>query len=363
MRANVNILTAASENAVAIQVTGYQNATAAHVVGDLGVHNQVLFYATPFAEPVTGHTIYNGYLLRLQLTGTNADGSGDGVFTCPAILTGVSADIGGPPAIIRQPQALSLFVGQTATFTVKAISADPMTYQWRKNGTAIAGATASTLVLTNVQTTSQATYDVVVTNAFGSATSTTAALTVAVPSTGFNISQDGCFLPDTLISMADGSQRQIKDIKIGDRVLSYQIAGLDPSNELAWKTWATTSLALTATAATVKEVFKQTFTGYIQLLDLKVTYEHPLLTRRGGVWKFREVQDIQKGDFLWKNGMTIPVDSLRYIAGDIDTYNLNVETTDVYLANGVIAHNNFFKSIWKYITPETAILGIIANGP
>jgi len=40
-----------------------------------------------------------------------------------------------------------------------------------------------------------------------------------------------------------------------------------------------------------------------------------------------------------------------------------VETTDVYLANGVIAHNNFFKSIWKYITPETAILGIIANGP
>jgi len=362
MRANVNILTAASENATAIQVTGYENATAAHVAGDWGVHNQVLFYATPFAELVTGHTISNGYSLRIQLTGTNVDGTGDGVFITPAILTGVQTDIGAAPAIIRQPQSLSLFVGQTATFTVKAISADPMTYQWRKNGTAISGATASTLVLTNVQTTSQASYDVVVTNSFGSTTSTAASLTVAVPSAGFNISQDGCFLPDTPVTMADGSRKAIKDLKAGDRVMSYKIAGLDPNNELAWKTWATASLSLTASPATVKQVFKQTFTGYVRLLDLKVTYEHPLLTRRDGVWKFREVQDIKKGDFLWKDGMSIPIDSITYVAGDIDTYNLNVEPTDVYLANGVIAHNNFFKSVWRYITPETAIAGIIANG-
>lgn len=362
MRANVNILTAASETATQQSVTGYENSTAAHVAGDWGAHNQVLFYSTPFTEFSTGHTISNGYLLRLMLTGTNVDGTGDAAFTCPAIVTGIDVDVGGAPVIIRQPSSLGLFVGQIATFTVKAISSDAMSYQWRKNGTNISGATASTYVIGSVQTTDQASYDVVVTNSYGSATSTSATLTVEVPSAGFRVSVDGCFLPDTLITMADGTTRQIKTLRPGDRVASFKITGLSNEPETAWKSWQTASLSLTAAPATVKEVFKQTFDGYFQLLDLKVTYEHPLLVRRSGIWAFREVQDIKPGDMLWKNGMAIPVDRMIYVRGDIETYNLNVEDTDVYLANGFMAHNNFFKSIWRWITPETAIIGLIVNG-
>lgn len=362
MKANVNILTAASDTATQQAVTGYENSTAAHVAGDWGAHNQVLFYSTPFAEYSTGHTINNGYLLRLMLTGTNADGTGDAAFTCPVILTGTNVDTGGAPLIIRQPVSLGLYVGQLATFTVKAISNDPMTYQWRKNGTNISGATSSTYVIGSVQTTDQASYDVVVTNDFGSATSSAANLTVQTASSGFSVSVDGCFLPDTLVTMADGTRRQIKLIRPGDRVASFKISGFPDDPEDAWKTWQTASLSLASSAATVKEVFKQTFDGYFQLLDLKVTYEHPLLTRRNGIWAFREVQDIKTGDMLWKNGMAIPVDRMTYVRGDVETYNLNVEPTDVYLANGFLAHNNFFKSIWRWITPETAIIGAIVNG-
>jgi len=364
MRANVNILTAASAEAVGAQATAYENATAAHVAGDWGAHNQVQLYTTPFTEITTGHTINNGYLLRLQLTGTNTDGTGDGVFTVPAIVTGISVSSGSEPIIIRQPAPLSLFVGQNATYVVKAISADPtsLLYQWRTNGTNNNGQD-STYVLPNVQLTNNGNqFDVIVSNSFGSATSTRASLTVAAASAGFNTSTDGCFLPDTLITMADGSRRQIKDMRVGDRVLSYAIAGLDANTELAWKTWATASLSLAAAPAVVKEVFKQTFSGYFRLADLKVTYEHPLLTRRDGIWKFRQVQDLKQGDFLWKNGMTIPLDTMTYVPGEVDTYNLNVETTDVYLANGYMAHNNFFKSVFRFLTPETAIAGIIANG-
>lgn len=360
MRSNVNILTSASETAVQQSVTGYENSTAAHVAGDWGAHNQVLFYATPFAEFSTGHTINNCYLLRLMLTGTNVDGTGDAAFTCPAIVTGIDVDVGGAPVIIRQPSSLGLFVGQIATFTVKAISNDPMTYQWRKNGTNISGATSSTYVIGSVQTTDQASYDVIVTNAYGSATSATATLTVQVPSAGFRVSVDGCFLPDTLITMADGTTRQIKTLRPGDRVASFKITGLPEAPETAWESWQTASLSLVATPATVKEVFKQRFDGYFQLLDLKVTYEHPLLTRRNGIWAFRQVQDIKPGDMLWKNGMSIPVDRMTYVRGEIETYNLNVEDTDVYLANGFMAHNSFFKSIWRWITPETAIIGAFA---
>lgn len=361
MRANVNILTAASETATEQSVTGYENSTAAHVAGDWGAHNQVLFYGTPFAEVGTGHTISNGYLLRLMLTGTNVDGTGDAAFTCPAILTGVDVDVGGAPVIIRQPSSLGLFVGQIATFTVKAISSDPMTYQWRKNGTDISGATASTYVIGSVQTTDQASYSVIVTNSYGSATSAAADLTVQVPSAGFKISVDGCFLPDTLVTMADGTTRQIKTLRIGDRVASFKLSGLPDDPENAWKAWQTARLSFTAAPATVKQVFKQSFDGYFQLLDLKVTYEHPLLARRNGIWAFREVQHIKVGDLLWKNGMAIPVDRMTYVRGDIETWNLDVEPTDVYLANGFMAHNSFFKSIWRWITPETAIIGAFVN--
>lgn len=359
MRANVNILTAASESSVATGITGYENSVAAHVAGDWGAHNQVLFYATPFAEVISGHTIPSGYLLRVQLTGTNSDGSGDAAFTVPAILTGGISNDGGVPIIIRQPASTAAFAGGTAAFTVKAISAVPLTYQWRKNGVNISGATADRLVLPNVQTTAQATYSVVVTNSFGSVTSTNATLTVsALAATG-----DGCFTGDTLITLADGGQRRIMDMKVGDRVRSYQLAGLDPAVEAAWRTWATTSLSATPTVSVVKQVSKRTFSGYFRILDLKVTYEHPLLARRDGVWKFMEVQHIRVGDFLWKNGMSVPIPSITYVNGDTDTYNLDVEEQDVYLANGVLAHNNFFdsffKSVWRFVTPETALIGAL----
>ncbi len=52
---------------------------------------------------------------------------------CPAIIR--------DPAIIRaNPSVLS---GQTATFTVGVSGTAPFTYQWKKNGTAISGATGA----------------------------------------------------------------------------------------------------------------------------------------------------------------------------------------------------------------------------
>lgn len=362
MRSNVNILTDASEATVAQSNTGYENSTAAHVSGDLGAHNQVLFYGIPFAEYGSGNTINNCYLLRLQLTGINGDGTGDQAFTVPALLTGTAVDTGGAPIIIRQPQPVQAYVGQTVTFTVKAISADPMTYQWYFNGTAISGATDSTYVIGNVKHANAGSFYVVVTNSYGSATSNTATLAVFDPSPGFSISQDGCFLPDTLIKMADGTDRQIKNLKVGDVVVSYNIVGLNSSDENTWRTWSTTALTAIAGTATVKDIYIQRFSGYFQLLDLKVTYEHPLLSRRGGVWAFREVQDLKNGDFLWKNGATIPFPGMVYVPGDVETYNLNVEQTDVFIADGFLAHNNFFKSVWRFITPETAIIAAITSG-
>jgi hypothetical protein len=84
-----------------------------------------------------------------------------------------------PPSIIAQPQNLTVNPGQDATFSVTAVGAAPLNYQWRSNGVAIPTGTNSSLILTNVQASFAANYSVFVTNAFGSATSSNAALLVA----------------------------------------------------------------------------------------------------------------------------------------------------------------------------------------
>ena len=340
MRANGSILTAAAETAIDQSVLDFQNAVAAHVGGDWGRHNQLLLYGAPFAESVSGHTITDGYLLRLQLTGINpADGTGDGVFTVPAIVSGVHIDVGAAPVIIQQPANLSLLTRQTAIFTVVALSGVAMTYQWQKNDTDIAGATASTYTLPNVQTADQALYQVIVTNSYGSTTSSEANLTVAAASTASTGSGGGCFTAGTKITMVDGTLRNIEDLRSGDVLKSYRLVGLNPSVETSWETFATASLNATATTTTVIQCLSAPYTYYLKILDLNVTWEHPLLVRRNNIWHFYMAQDIQPGDFLWRSGIALPIDSITRVDTDFIGYNIDTEVEDTYVANGYIAHN------------------------
>jgi hypothetical protein len=91
------------------------------------------------------------------------------------------SDVGQTSAVTisTQPTSQTVAVGQTATFSVVAAGAAPLTYQWQRNGTAISGATASSY--TTPATTAAdngAQFAAVVSNAMGSATSTAATLTV-----------------------------------------------------------------------------------------------------------------------------------------------------------------------------------------
>ena len=89
------------------------------------------------------------------------------------------------PLILNQPLSQTNNIGTDASFGVAAGGTPPLNYQWRKDGTNIAGANAPALSLTNVQEPDQGCYDVVVSNAFGSVTSSTALLVVNQPRSRF----------------------------------------------------------------------------------------------------------------------------------------------------------------------------------
>ncbi len=95
-----------------------------------------------------------------------------------------------PPTISAQPQDVSVFVEQNATFSVAASGSAPFTYQWYyNNDTLLTNATGPSLTITNAQLTDAGGYSVVVSNAFDSVTSDTAQLVVSVPTAASIVTQ------------------------------------------------------------------------------------------------------------------------------------------------------------------------------
>jgi hypothetical protein len=97
-------------------------------------------------------------------------------------LTGIGSTtsaVAVAPSITTQPASRTVTAGQTAAFTVAATGTAPLTYQWKRNGTAISGATSSSY--TTPATTSSdngAQFTVAVSNSAGNVTSNAATLTV-----------------------------------------------------------------------------------------------------------------------------------------------------------------------------------------
>jgi hypothetical protein len=94
-------------------------------------------------------------------------------------VTSAPAALNLLPGITVQPTNITTSVGSNVTLYVGAEGSPPLSYQWQKNGANVPlNGNGSSYVLNSVKTSDAATYNVVVTNAFGSITSSNAVLTV-----------------------------------------------------------------------------------------------------------------------------------------------------------------------------------------
>jgi alpha-tubulin suppressor-like RCC1 family protein len=96
----------------------------------------------------------------------------------------------GSPQILRAPVGLTANVGRTVTLQASAVGAAPLSYQWLLNGTNLPGATAASLVISNVQFASAGSYQLLVSNWINTALSLPAPVNVISNNTLTFLSQN-----------------------------------------------------------------------------------------------------------------------------------------------------------------------------
>ncbi len=159
---NVSVQVNSTDNVAVMRVECYANGL------PLGTNTSG---TTPFAWSTFAST--NGSYL-LQARAFDAAGN---VGTSASVTVMVS---NSPPGITSQPSSKTIWVGDSATFSVTAASTAPLSYHWRFNNVPIAGATSSSFTKASAQTTDAGNYSVTASNVLGSVTSLNAILIVNV---------------------------------------------------------------------------------------------------------------------------------------------------------------------------------------
>ena len=156
-----------------------------------------------FARPIAGRlraVILQAALLCAGLVLSACGGSADAPPPPGTAPVGPVTPV--PPTITQQPANVAVTAGQPVSFTVAATGDATITYQWQRNGAAIAGATATTYTIAaTVLGDSGATFRAVATNGAGSATSNAATLTVTAAAPVLTISPQ-----PTNVSVTAGAQ-------------------------------------------------------------------------------------------------------------------------------------------------------------
>lgn len=127
---------------------------------------------------VSGPATVSGKTVTLTGHGTvtlRATQAGDTTYTPAAAVDRIFV-VNAKPTITTQPVKATVVLGKPVKFEVSATGSPTLTYQWLLNGNPIQGATKATYAIKSTTAAHAGTYTVTVKNAFGSVTSSKAAL-------------------------------------------------------------------------------------------------------------------------------------------------------------------------------------------
>jgi len=148
-----------------------------------------------------------------------------------------------PPTVLDHPRGATVVEGEPVTLTTSGDGTPPLTYQWKRNGTPIEGATEATLTIESAAAANEGTYTVEIKNAVGSKTSDPAEVLVFTRIPGLfatGVDENGALMLDgsadthfRLVTNPDGEEM---DPILQDTTVFPIVAGpwLLPNDQSAW---------------------------------------------------------------------------------------------------------------------------------
>ena len=162
---------------------------------------------------------------------------------------------------------------------------------------------------------------------------------------------DFCLLFGTKVLLANGTEINVEDLNVGDTIKSWVPDGLpdetldgSDTGETEWRFFIKNTLSGTEQNVVVSDLTFNFASGYYSINDglIQSTGTHPLYVFDSEIekYKFKNVENILIGDKLIMNdGIEVLVNNIEQVTADVEIVTINVEESDVYLANGVISHN------------------------
>lgn len=182
--------------AIAVTITDDTNTltlVAEHVVTSVGGAN-------PYYEVFSQSFVATAAEMTLAFVKSNPRGGDNTVLIDNVAIVQIQAT--SPPFITQQPRGSVVEISDPISLSVNAIGGLPLSYQWRRDGSAITGATNTTFNIASALEADEGDYTVVITNAYGAVTSAVARVVVFEPILGlFNTGVDnsGAPLPDSTV--------------------------------------------------------------------------------------------------------------------------------------------------------------------
>jgi len=155
-----------------------------------------------------------------------------------------------------------------------------------------------------------------------------------------------CVLKGTLITLEDDQTKEIENLKVGEKLLSYSVEGLENTQDK-------TELGKTKVSEyegefsyqLIKHIWKNDFEQYYMINNkLGITEDHFVMCQRQGQDEYLwvPVEDLKLGDSLFKSdGDFEIINDIKTIDEENTVYNIQVNSIYSYFANGYLIHNGW----------------------
>ncbi|KQB39451.1 fibronectin type III domain-containing protein [Flavobacterium aquidurense] len=155
-----------------------------------------------------------------------------------------------------------------------------------------------------------------------------------------------CFDVESLVTMASGQSKKLKNIVIGDKLQGFSFPNEIDESDGDYMIWNGKLNEAAKAEVTVVNKITSIQPSYYEIktadTTLKVTGQHPLLVSEDGEnVKWVCVKNVLPYMLLIdKNGKTKTIESIVFVEEPLEVALLDVETVDNYVISGIVAHNN-----------------------